>query len=123
LPLDIALTLRNRLDWRWVNSNFQPIYRPRIKFIRDFKTEYLTFDTYVWAEYFFYLNDNTQNRFRLTAGSDIKVSKNIDFEVYYLYQFQNKPSVEPLNAIGLQLNFFFKSKRYKRTIQEVDKSP
>jgi hypothetical protein len=83
----------------------------------------MTFDTYIWAEYFFYLNDNTQNRFRLTAGSDIKVSNNIDFEVYYLYQFQNKPSVEPLNAIGLQLNFFFKSKRYKRLIEQVDKSP
>jgi Protein of unknown function (DUF2490) len=123
LPLDIMLTNRNRLDWRWVNGDFQPIYRPRVKFIRDFKTEYMTFDTYIWAEYFFYLNDNSQNRFRLTAGSDIKVIKNMDFEVYYLYQFQNKPSVEPLNAIGIQLDFYFKSKRYKQQIEAADKSP
>ena len=73
--------------------------------------------------YFFYLNDNSQNRFRLTAGSDIKVIKNMDFEVYYLYQFQNKPSVEPLNAIGIQLDFYFKSKRYKQQIEAADKKP
>jgi hypothetical protein len=123
LPLDITLTSRNRLDWRWVNGDFQPVYRPRLKFIRNFKTEYLTFDTYIWGEYFFYLNDNSQNRFRITAGSDIKVIKNMDFEVYYLYQFQNKPSVEPLNAIGIQLDFYFKSKRYKQQIEAADKKP
>jgi len=123
LPQHITMTFRNRLDWRWVNGDFQPIYRPRVKFVRDFKTEYLTFDMYVWAEYFFYLNDNPQNRFRLTAGSEIKVSKNIDFEVYYLYQFQNKPSVEPLNAIGLQLNFYFRSKRYRTHLEAAEKKP
>jgi len=123
LPLEITLINRNRLDWRWVNGDFQPIYRPRVKFIRNFKTEYLTFDIYLLTEYFFYLNDNTQNRLRLTAGSDIKVSRNIDFEVYYLYQFQNKPSVKPLNAIGLQLNFYFKSKRYKQELEAAEKKP
>jgi hypothetical protein len=121
LPADINLTSRNRLDWRWVNGDFQPIYRPRLKFIRDFKTEYMTFDTYIWGEYFFYLNDNSQNRFRLTAGADIKVIKNMDFEIYYLYQFQNKPGVEPLNAIGIQLDFYFKSKRYKQQIEAAEK--
>ncbi len=123
LPYDVILTTRNRLDWRWVNGEFQPIYRPRAKFIRNFKTEYMTFDTYIWAEYFFYLNDKSQDRFRLTAGSDIKVSRNIDFEVYYLYQFQNKPGVDPLNAIGLQLNFYFRSKRYKQQIEAAGKKP
>jgi hypothetical protein len=123
LPLDIKLSSRNRLDWRWVNGEFQPVYRPRLKFIRDFKTMYMTFDTYIWGEYFFYLNDNSQNRFRLTAGTDIKVIKNMDFEVYYLYQFPNKPGVEPLHAIGVQLDFYFKSKRYKQQLEAAEKKP
>jgi len=123
LPMKITLMNRNRLDWRWVNGEFQPIYRPRIKFIRNFKTAYLTFDTYLYGEYFFYLNDNAQNRFRLTVGSDIKVTDYLDFEVYYLYQFQHLPSVEPLNAIGLQLNFYFKSKSYRRQIESEKKEP
>ena len=53
LPSEIILQTRNRLDWRWVNSEFQPIYRPRVKFIRNFKTEYTTFNAYIWGEYFF----------------------------------------------------------------------
>lgn len=123
LPLDIALSTRNRLDWRWVNGDFQPVYRPRAKFISNFKTEYLTFDIYLWGEYFFYLNDHAQDRFRLTAGSVIKVIKNMDFEIYYLYQFQTKQGVEPLHAIGIQLDFYFKSKQYQDQTEAAEKKP
>jgi hypothetical protein len=112
LPANILLTSRNRLDWRFVNGVFQPIYRPRLKFLRDFKTEYLTFDLYLWSEYFFYLNDNTQDRLRITFGTDIKILNTLDLELYYLHQFPNQPSVAPLDAIGIQLDFYFRSKKY-----------
>jgi hypothetical protein len=118
LPADIVMIDRNRIDWRWVNGDFQPIYRPRLKFVRNLKTEYLTFDGYIWSEYFFYLNDNTQNRLRIAAGTEIKVLKFMDFEVYYMHQFQNKQYVAPLNAIGIQLDFYFKSKRYARSLAD-----
>jgi hypothetical protein len=123
LPFDITLMDRNRLDWRWVNGAFQPVYRPRFKFIRNFKTDYLTFDTYLWGEYFFYLNDHSQDRLRLTVGSDIKVSDNVDFEVYYLYQFQHLQGVEPLHAIGLQIDLYFRSESYRRQIKSQKKEP
>ncbi len=123
LPEDIILQTRNRLDWRWVNGDFQPIYRPRVKFIRNMKTEYLTFNAYIWSEYFFYLNDNTQDRLRLTFGIEIKVLRYMAFETYYLHQFQNKQYVEPLNAIGLQFNFYFKSKQYARLLSLRQKAP
>ncbi len=116
LPEDIILQTRNRLDWRWVNGEFQPIYRPRVKFVRNLKTEYMTLNAYIWTEYFFYLNDNTQNRLRLTIGTEIKVLKFLDFETYYLHQFQNKQYVEPLNAIGLQFDLYFKSKKYSEQL-------
>jgi Protein of unknown function (DUF2490) len=123
LPEDIVLQTRNRLDWRWVNGEFQPIYRPRVKFVRNLKTEYLTFDAYIWTEYFFYLNDNTQDRLRLTFGVEIKVLKFLDFETYYLHQFQNKQYVEPLNAIGLQFNLYFKSNKYIQQLNAERKKP
>jgi hypothetical protein len=122
LPAKIALTARNRLDWRFVNGDFQPIYRPRVKFTRNFKTEYLTFDFYIWSEYFFYLNDNSQNKLRLTFGSQIKALKNMDFEIYYLHQFPNRPGVQALNAIGLQLDFYFRSK-IQATLWNQQKKP
>jgi hypothetical protein len=114
LPADITTETRNRLDWRFVNGDFQPIYRPRAKFVRNLQTDYLTFNVYLYGEYFFYLNDNTQDRFRLCAGSVVKILKTMDFELYYLHQFQNKQYVAPLNAIGIQLDFYFKSKKYQQ---------
>jgi Protein of unknown function (DUF2490) len=117
LPVSVILQTRNRLDWRFVNSVFQPIYRPRLKFVRNLKSEYLTFNVYLYGEYFFYLNDNTQDRFRLCAGSVVKIFKTMDLELYYLHQFQNKQYVAPLNAIGIQLDFYFKSKKYQQ--QEI----
>ncbi len=76
LPEDIILQTRNRLDWRWVNGEFQPIYRPRVKFVRNLKTDYMTLNAYIWTEYYFYLNDNTKDRLpRLTIGAEIKVPK------------------------------------------------
>ena len=112
LPADIVLQTRNRLDWRWVNSDFEPVYRPRVKFIRNLKTGYLTFNVYAQSEYFFYLNDNTDDRLRIAFGTVIKVLKWMDFETYYLYQFQNAPSVAPVSAIGIQLDLYFRSNRY-----------
>ena len=112
LPAEIVLQTRNRLDWRWVNNDFQPVYRPRVKFIRNLKTEYLTFNVYLQSEYFFYLNDNTDDRFRLTLGTVIKVLKWMELETYFTHQFQNKQYVAPLNAIGIQLDLYFRSKRY-----------
>ena len=57
IPERLVMILRNRIDWRWVDGNFQPIYRPRLKIVRNFKTEYLAFNAYAWSEYYFYLND------------------------------------------------------------------
>ena len=114
LPAEIILQSRNRLDWRWVNGDFQPIYRPRLKFVRNLKTDYLTFNLYAWSEYFFYLNDNSQDRLRIALGTVIKVLKVIDFETYFMHQFQNKQYVPPLNAVGIQLDFYFKNKRYQQ---------
>jgi hypothetical protein len=116
LPADFVMIARNRFDWRWVNGDFQPIYRPRLKFVRNLKTEYLTLNGYIWSEYFFYLNDPHQNRLRLAIGTEIKVLKFMDFETYYMYQFQNKQFVQPLQAVGIQLDFYFKSKQYKESL-------
>ena len=123
LPASIVLQTRNRLDWRWVNGDFEPLYRPRVKFVRNLKTEYLTFNLYAWSEYFFYLNDNTQDRLRIALGTVIKVIKCMEFETYFMHQFQNKQYVAPLNAVGLQLDFYFKSKQYNSAVQTGNKKP
>ena len=116
LPENIVMVLRNRFDWRWVNGVFQPIYRLRLKFVRNFKTEYMNFNGYIWSEYFFYLNDNSQDRLRLCFGTEIKVTRFLTFEPYYLYQFPYKNYVISINVIGMQFNFYFSTKNYRRSL-------
>jgi hypothetical protein len=111
LPADVVMIARNRIDWRWVNGDYQPIYRPRLKFVRNMKTEFLTFNAYLWSEYFLYWTDNSQNRLRVAAGTVIKVLDWLNFEAYYMYQFQNKPGVAPLHAIGIQFDLYFSAKK------------
>lgn len=110
LPGQIMMTLRNRFDWRFINSDFQPRYRPRLRFDKDVKSDYMTFDAYMYGEYYFYLNDNSQNRFRFCIGAEIRVLRFMNFETYYLYQFPNSPHVASVNAIGLGLLFYLRSK-------------
>lgn len=112
LPCKTVMIFRNRLDWRWVNGDFLPVYRLRLKFVRNFKTEYLNFNLYTWGEYFFYLNNDAQDKFRLCFGAVIKVLNSLSFEVYYRYQFPNGLLVPAVNAIGIQFNLYFSSKHY-----------
>jgi Protein of unknown function (DUF2490) len=113
LPAEFMLTVRNRFDWRFINSSFQPRYRPRLRFDRNLKSEFMTLDAYAYGEYYFYLNDNSQNRFRICFGVEIRVLRFMNFETYYLYQFPNSPKVASLTAIGLGLNFYLRSKHAK----------
>ena len=111
LPAKIILETRNRFDWRFVNGDFQPIYRPRAKFVRNLKTDYLTFNIYLYGEYYFYLNDHSDDRFRLCLGYVVKVLKWLDLETYFLHQFPNSPKVSQLEAIGFKLDMYFNSKQ------------
>lgn len=108
LPLKWGMEteIRNRFDWSINNGSFEPRYRPRLKFSKDFATEYLTFSSYIYGEYFWDFNDSNHNRWRLCVGSEFKVTRRSDFEVYYLYQFANQPDIGELSAIGLTLRIY-----------------
>ena len=103
---------RNRLDLSWVNGDFHPDYRLRLKLVRNLKTQYLTFNAYTYGEYFYYWSEKGKYKFRWCIGSVIKVSRVLEFEIYYLYQFPNRNAVSSVNAIGLQFNLYFSSKKY-----------
>jgi hypothetical protein len=110
LPADILLTVTNRFDWLFKNNDFDPRYRPRLKFDRNFKTDYLHFNIYFYGEYYVYFNDNVQDRFRLEIGYEVKILKILSLQTYYLHQFPNDGGVSAIDAIGLQANFYFKKK-------------
>ena len=103
---DILISIKNRFDWRFKNDQFLPRYRPKVEIAKDFKTDYLTFGVYANAEYFIALNDNSSNKFTYTFGSEFRVTKHINFEVYFTHQFQNGIKAPSVDALGLALKLY-----------------
>jgi hypothetical protein len=108
LPFKFSLSNKNRFDWRFREGEFLPRYRARLTLERDFKTDFLTFNGYVYAEYFLNFKSNTSNRLRLAVGSELRVSKHINFEVYFVHQFDGGLDILTVNAVGLVLKIYWK---------------
>jgi hypothetical protein len=111
LPYTILLTNKNRFDWRVIDGDFEPRYRPRLTFEKDLHTAYLYFTPNIYGEYYAYLNQKGLNRFRFSAGVQTKFTKHIEFETYYVHEFANGKGVKNLDAMGFVLKFYY---RYTR---------
>ena len=108
LPFQFMLSSKNRIDWRIRNGEFLPRYRAKLELERDLKTDFLTFNGYFYAEYFFNFKSNTSNRLRLALGTEVRVSKHINFEVYFVHQFDGGLDILSVNAVGLVLKIYWK---------------
>ena len=120
LPYHILLTNKNRFDWRIIDGNFEPRYRPRLTFEKDMHTEYLYFTPSIYGEYYVYFNGEGLNRFRISAGIQSKVTSHMEFETYYVHQFDNGKNVNALDAMGLVLKFYFKHKENKKKFSKKE---
>jgi hypothetical protein len=105
------LTLKNRFDFQDKTGDWTVIYRPRLTWEKDFRTTYLYFTAYTYAEYYAYFDNSSRNAFNIATGAEVKVSRLIIFEVYYLYQFPHQPAVDDVSAIGLRLRFYMPVKK------------
>lgn len=106
------LTLRNRFDFVDKTGFVTVKYMPRLTWEKNFHTTYLTFDAFVYVEYYLYFNDAPSNRTSAAIGINLKVSNLIVIQPYYLYQFEHEPKVGALNAIGFKFMFFMPLKKH-----------
>ena len=107
LPGKFLGTIRNRVDWQFLNGDFQARYRPRLILERDFRTEYMFFTFRSFGEYFAYFGDSDLNRFRVQFGVEIKVARNLDYEFYWNHQFKYAQKQDAVDAFGMNLKFYF----------------
>ncbi len=121
LPYEILLTNKNRFDLRFIEGVFEPRYRPRLTLEKDLHTAYMYFTPNIYAEYFAYFGEKGFNRFRVSAGIQTKVTKHIEFETYFLHEFDNGERVEGLNAMGFSLKFYLKRKEVKEKLSKKKK--
>ena len=113
LPYKILLTFKNRFDWRVKNSDFNVRYRPKLMLEKDLKTEYLYFTANAFAEYFFNFGNSAVNRFRTQLGFEFRVTKMINYEVFWNHQFGNAPEIQKVDAFGMTLKIYMQRKNKK----------
>jgi hypothetical protein len=109
LPFSILGTLKNRVDWIIQENDFKARYRPRIVLERDFKTEYLFFTASGFVEYFIYFGQPNLNRLRTQIGVEMRVTKRMNYEVFWNHQFANSPDVSINDAFGMSFKFYLHS--------------
>jgi Protein of unknown function (DUF2490) len=117
LPQKIVITFKNRFDTRVFNGELTENYRPRLTLERSFTIKHCTIVPYVYGEYFLDFNTATTNISRLSAGSVFWVSKIVNFEIYYLKQYQQQlGNNNTLNALNVTLKFSFARKPKKGSV-------
>ncbi len=114
LPYSVILTNKNRMDFRFLNSDFKPRYRIKGTLEKAMHTDYLQFTPYVNGEYYVEFSNNSVNKIRITGGAELRVASHINFETYVLYQFKNAGSPQGLTAMGVILKFYLDHRQLKR---------
>jgi hypothetical protein len=108
LPKLVLVENRFRGDLRFVDGEFLPRFRDRLRVERTLKLTRTALTPYGEFEAFFDWRYNAFHRQRYSAGAEWVVTKRFVVEGYYLRQQDSKSSVKGTNVAGLVLQFYFR---------------
>lgn len=108
---DILIQNRNRLEFRWLENEYDFRYRNKLIVQRAFKTKQVEFTPYATGELFWDRKFHAWNQNQYAFGVQVPVARRFMIDSYYLKQNCNTCSNEHVNAIGLTLNIFLKLRR------------
>jgi hypothetical protein len=123
LPFNMLLTWKNRMDWRIKNGEFDARYRPRLQVERDMRTEYLFFTAYGWTEYYANIGNSSVNRFKMQFGVELRVLKQMNYEIFWNHQFSHEPEVQEVDAFGMTLKIYLDKSDFKKKKKEKKEQP
>jgi hypothetical protein len=105
--LALLLTDRSRVDLRFVDGDYRPRYRNRLKLEHTFKAGWLELTPYSHAEAFYDWRYDKFHRFRYAVGAEMALGRHLVFESYYLRQRDTVSSPHHVNAIGAAMQLYF----------------
>ena len=70
----------------------------------------MTFTANGFAEYFINFGNAPVNRLRTQLGVEIRVTKHINYEVFWNHQFANQPEIQEVDAFGMCLKIYMDKK-------------
>lgn len=108
LPWGLLLIERNRGDFRFVDGDYEPRYRNRLKLEHTLKAGRLDLTPYGYVEVFYDWEFDKFDRFRFAAGAEVTLGRHVIFEGYYLRQKDTTSSPQYVNAVGATLQLHFR---------------
>lgn len=108
LPGRILVQNRVRSEFRWAEGENDFWFRDRLRIEHKFKIRKFRFRPYVSGEIIWTKNTDSWNRNVLSAGVELTIiRKRTMVDVYYQRKNCDGCSFADVNAIGMNLNFFF----------------
>ena len=99
---------RNRLEFRWVDGDYETRYRNRIAVERDLLVNHFRFTPYVAAEFFYSFSKDSWNEQQYSVGIQWPYRRIFMVETYYLYQHTSSAPTST-NVFGITLNFYLRN--------------
>ncbi len=116
LPYNLLLSAKNRFDWRSKNGDINIRYRPRLMLERDLKTEFMTFTASGFVEYFANFGNGQVDKLRTQLGVEIRVTKHMNYEVFWNHQFEHQPEVQEVDAFGMTMKIYMNKKDFQKPL-------
>ncbi len=107
-PLDLLVSDRNRVEFRWVNGEYSTRYRNRLTVERDVLIGELHVAPYASAEVFY---DGAKHWYeeQYAAGLQLPYKRSFKFSLYYLRQNCTTCSPAHLNVVGMTVDVYLGS--------------
>lgn len=107
LPRLILMENRLRADMRFVDGEFLPRFRDRLRIERTFKLKRTAITPYGEVETFYDWRYNSFHRQRYDVGAEWVLTQQFVLEGYYLRQQDSQSSPKGMNVAGVVLQFYF----------------
>lgn len=99
---------RNRMEFRWVDGNYETRYRNRLAVERDLLVDNFRFTPYVAAEFFYSFSKDSWDEQQYSVGIQWPYRRLLMVETYYLYQHTSSAPTST-NVFGITMNVYLRN--------------
>lgn len=107
LPAEFVAEARVRADLRWIGDDYSTRYRLRIEFTREFTVRDHAVVPYFHVEWFYDTRYDGWARTLYQLGPEITVGPHFRYEIYLARQVDRLPTKSDLDALGVNLKWYF----------------
>ena len=107
LPAEIVLEARARADLRWIGDDYSTRYRFRLEVNRKFTVRDHAIVPYFNIEWFYDTRYDGWARTLYKLGPTITAGPHFRYEIYVAHQEDRLPSKSDLDALGLNLKWYY----------------